>query len=386
MTSRTSDDGFGTCRRCGADLADDAAFCAECGAPTYAAAAPTEPRPRTTPARPWWMPVAIIVGGLAAIGGGAFLAVALGDRDPVATDPSLAPSTSAAASASATSSAGPSEEPTPSPSPTPAQAAVIPNRSIVGVATDALNLRQQPREDAAVLAELSPAYRLFTIGEPTDVGELRWYRVAVVADEGCFEGCHLIGYVATPLAADEDAWIDVVDIDCPASPMSAEALSALAAFEALHCYGRTELVVTGTVDTPCCSPPNPIEYSPAWLAAPNTPAFLRFAGSPGVVVAFRAHPDANLETPERGDVVRVTGHFEDPAATSCRASVADDVEDPVELPDPARLILDCRATFVWTDYEVTGFEDLGPCCGAAPPSARIASGSRSGRIVEEERS
>jgi hypothetical protein len=33
---------------------------------------------------------------------------------------------------------------------------------------------------------------------------------------------------------------------------------------------------------------------------------------------------------------------------------------------PARVVLDCRATFVWTDYEVTGHEDLGPCCGGLP--------------------
>jgi hypothetical protein len=30
------------------------------------------------------------------------------------------------------------------------------------------------------------------------------------------------------------------------------------------------------------------------------------------------------------------------------------------LPDPALVILTCLATFVWTDYEVTGHEDLAP--------------------------
>jgi hypothetical protein len=99
-------------------------------------------------------------------------------------------------------------------------------------------------------------------------------------------------------------------------------------------------------------------------------------GGPTFVVEFRADPGVGLEVPERGDVVRVTGHFEDPAATSCRAEVDEDASggEPVQLPEPARVILDCRATFVWTGYEVTGFEDLGPCCGSVPwgtPTGRV---------------
>jgi hypothetical protein len=89
------------------------------------------------------------------------------------------------------------------------------------------------------------------------------------------------------------------------------------------------------------------------------------------VVEFRADPESGLDVPERGDVVRVVGHFEDPAATSCRAEIDPEVsgDDPVQLPNAARVVLDCRATFVWTDYEVTGSEDLGPCCGTVPGSS-----------------
>jgi hypothetical protein len=51
--------------------------------------------------------------------------------------------------------------------------------------------------------------------------------------------------------------------------------------------------------------------------------------------------------------VRVTGHFEDPAATSCRATVDPAFEGEGHVPpDPALVILGCRATFAWTDYEV----------------------------------
>ena len=374
MTTRSTADGFTTCRRCGADLADGAAFCAECGAPAYAAPPPPVrgARDPTAAARPWWVPLAIILGGIAAIGGGALLAVALGDGNGVATDPSATPSTSAVASASAVPSAEPSEEPTPSPSPSIPEAPIIANRSIVEVVGGALNLREQPSESSSILAEMPPGRRLFTIGEPTDAGELSWYRVGVVSGPDCPEDCNLIGHVATPTAADEEPWITEVAIDCPSSPMTHGQLTALLPLEALHCFGRNDLMVTGTVDSPCCSPPSPIVLTPEWLAG-SAPAFLRAEGGTTFVVAFRADPEAGLEVPERGDVVRVTGHFEDPAATSCRAKVDEEASggEPVQLPNPARVILDCRATFVWTEYEVTGFEDLGPCCGWLSPATSL---------------
>ena len=352
MTTRPPAGGFQTCRRCGADLAAGAAFCPECGAPAHASAAAA--RGARAP-RPWWVPAAIILGGIAAIAGGALLAIALdnGDGDGTAAGPSAGATSSVAASASVAASESASAEPTPSP--TPAQAPVIANRSIVEVGDEPLNLREQPSDSASVLSELAPGLRLFTIGEPTDAGELRWYRVGVV-NRDCADDCSRIGHVATPIAADEEPWIAEVAIDCPSSPMTVEALVGLAALEALHCYGRTDIVVTGTIDTPASTPPVVIEYTPEWLAGP-APA--QFAG-PGGAIGFHAAPDSDLEVPERGDVVRVTGHFEDPAATSCRASPADGQEEPVEVPQPARVVLDCRATFVWTDYEVTGSEDLGP--------------------------
>jgi hypothetical protein len=356
-----------TCRRCGADLAEGAAFCAECGAPAYGTAAADRDVREPAARRPWWIPAAIVIGGIAAIGGGALLAIALGDGDGTAADPSATPAVSVAATASAATSEEPSIEPTPSPSPTPAQAPVIANRSIIEVGADPLNLRQQPNESASVLAELIPGRRLFVIGEPTQAGELRWYRVGMVSGPDCPDDCSLIGYVATPVAADEEAWIAEVSIDCPSSPMTHEQLTALLPLEALHCFGRNDLTITGTVDTPCCTPPSTITITPEWLAGP-APAFLRQDGPVTFVVEFRADPGVELEVPERGDVVRVIGHFEDPAATSCRAEVAEDAEGPVPLPDPARVVLDCRATFVWTGYEVTGFEDLGPCCGWGPGS------------------
>ena len=359
-----------TCAACGAPLTADASFCPECGASQRTYPAPPAPHAE---GRRWWIPVAIVGGGVAALLGGALLGGALmGDRDPdVAGASPSAVTTASAGVNSPTADPSGSEAPTPSPSPSePATAAVIPNRAIAEVATDTLNLRSAANEGSESLAMLEPGRRLLIIGEPSDGSDLRWYRVAPFDDvEGCEDGCGLIGFVATPVSGDEDAWLQAVEVTCPSSPMTAQQIGVLDPFEALHCYGRTEIEITGTLDLPIHGPIDPYRYSPGWLTRDSL-LFMRDAWW----ITYRPHPDAELEEPERGDVVRVTGHFEDPAATDCRATV-----DPEffggEIPDdfestiiPARVVLDCRAAFAWTDYEVIGFQDLGECCGGPLPS------------------
>jgi hypothetical protein len=294
----------------------------------------------------------IVAGGIAALGAGALLAIILrGSPDSVAGDPSP----TAGASASLAASASPSESAVPSATaePTPEPAAVVPNLGIAAVVTDAVNLRSQPNESASVIAEMGSDWRLFVIGEPTETGDMRWYRAAALANATCPEPCELIGYVATPVEAG-DPWIEEVGVDCPVSPMTLDDLAPLQPLERLHCYGRNEIVVTGTVADPTGGYEGPLAYSPEWLAHPIAIPFLSTPA--GAVLGWHPHPDAGLEPPEAGDVVRVTGHFEDPAATSCRVSVdpAFETEPPPELPDPALVVLTCRATFAWTDYEVVG--------------------------------
>jgi hypothetical protein len=356
------------CAACGAPLNPRVSFCPECGAAQRAYS--TAPPPRSARRR-WWIPAAIAAGGVAALLGGALLGGALmGDPDDAVGDAS--PSATAATPAGApTVAPGESEVPTPSPSASePATAAVIPNRAIAEVATDSLNLRAAADEGSEALGLLESGRRLFIIGEPSEASDLRWYRVAPFDDaEGCEEGCGLIGFVATPVSDEEEPWIRPVEVTCPSSPMTAEQIGVLDPLEALHCYGRNEIEITGTLDLPLHGPISPYRYSPGWLTQESL-LFLRDAWW----ITYRPHPDAGLESPERGDVVRVTGHFEDPAATDCRVTVDPDFFGG-EIPDefestivPARVVLDCRTAFAWTDYEVIGFQDLGECCGGPLPS------------------
>ncbi len=357
-----------TCASCGAQLTPRASYCPECGAAQPRTRVPMAPLPE---GRRWGVPVAIGLGAIAALLGGALIGVALmGSPDGTASDPS--PTATATASAD-TPTAGPSHTLDPSPSPSASEAtaaAPIPNRAVVEVATDGLTLRAAAADESESLLTLERGRRLFIIGEPSDGSELRWYRVAPFDDiEGCEGGCGLIGFVATPLSDDEEPWIERVEVSCPSSPTTAAEIGVLDPLEALHCYGRNEIEITGTLDLPIHGPISPFRYSPAWLTQGSL-LFMREAWW----ITYRPHPEADLEEPERGDVVRVTGHFEDPAAADCRVTVDPDFFGG-EIPDsfestviPARVVLDCRTAFAWTDYEVIGFEDLGECCGLPKPS------------------
>lgn len=312
--------------------------------------------PELTRSQPGWLlPVAIGGVALLALVAGVLLAIVLGGSDDDGTGQASSSPSAGPSQASAEASPSASIEPTPEPN------AIIPNRAIAEVMQGSADIHAQPGDASAVSFVLDTGRRVFVIGEPQEEGAQRWYRVAIVYDDSCEGNCEGIGWVATPVTGESS--VQEVEIECPESPMRDEDLRALQGLEQLHCYGRNEIVVTGTVDTPCCSYVGPYLFRPTWLAHPDVPAFLHAGGFGGF--GFRHDPAIELEVPERGDVVRVTGHFEDPAAVTCRQRINPDfTDDPVEPPDQAMAVLTCRATFVWTDYEVTGQEDLGPCCGS----------------------
>ena len=356
---RSANDGYLTCHRCGADLPDGATFCLDCGA-AQARRPAGDDRERRRSRK--WLVAGIAAGGLVAIVGGVLLALTLTGPDATGVgSPSDGAGSTASPGASADETPA-SQSPVPTTSPTPVPADVFANRAIIEVATDALNLRENPNDSARVLAELRNGERLFVIGEPREADDLLWYRVAPAGVPQCGDGCGdtVIGFVATPVA-DADGWLASIELDCPSSPMTADDLATLAPLEMLSCYGRSDIVVSGPLDyVDVAFDGGPIDYSPFWLASPFSPASLDLQS--GMALAFRPHPESGLdEVPLRGAMLRVTGHFEDPEAASCKASVNEDWWDavgqspqPVALPNPASLILDCRARLVWTDSEVIG--------------------------------
>lgn len=129
------------------------------------------------------------------------------------------------------------------------------------------------------------------------------------------------------------------------------------------CYGHTpitveaEVVGVGAID---CAPIEPawmgcsawVALQPITAAAATTGIVLaRTSGPPGLLQLFAAiHPETALEADQiMGRPLRITGHFDDPAAETCHQT--EPVFDEVTLPPPDTS--GCRNLFV-----LTGFEQL----------------------------
>jgi hypothetical protein len=300
----------------------------------------------------------MILGAVAALGFGAMLALVLsgdGNEDVALLDASPAVTTpEASASPSASGSPMPRDAtPGPSLTPEPTSGPANANLSIVEVRTDALNLRSQPGTDAPVIGTLNTGARLFTIGRPEDAGGERWYRVAVVA--GPYSECEGtycpsdIGWVAFGLSDADEAFLASTSVDCPSSPMSAEALAQLHPLERLSCYGGDAIVVTGTVDYCYCDGPLVVEYEPLWLAMPVS-QFL-FHGTAELWHRFEEDV-SGPEGLEPGDIVEVTVAMEHEDAPNCTVSA------PVGggAPTQAQVVLGCRTQLVAENLLVTGHD------------------------------
>jgi hypothetical protein len=114
------------------------------------------------------------------------------------------------------------------------------------------------------------------------------------------------------------------------------------------CYGSARLTFDATWlgggEADCPTAPEP-----AWLACSSyslqAPGDTRKVGPPQLLVAI--HPSANLSIPsEPFAQVRVTGHFDDPAAQTCRETQLGDAET---LAPAADTIARCRRVFVVTE-------------------------------------
>ena len=116
------------------------------------------------------------------------------------------------------------------------------------------------------------------------------------------------------------------------------------------CYGDAPLTFDATWlgggEADCPTAPEP-----AWLACSSfsmrAPGDTRKVGGPDLFVAI--HPSASLSIPNQPYAqVRVTGHFDDPAAQTCRETQLGDAET---LAPAADTIERCRRVFVVTEAE-----------------------------------
>lgn len=134
--------------------------------------------------------------------------------------------------------------------------------------------------------------------------------------------------------------------DCVNPPV--DITSLLAAADPVACYGNAPItldaeVIAGIADCP-------IVVEPTWLSCPQTFLMLvgetRSIGAPMLSVAVDPASAVSVGAPNTN--VRVTGHFDDPAARTCR-----ETERPPQAggtPEPAEMTIEnCRRILVVTE-------------------------------------
>lgn len=307
--------------------------------------------------------IAVLVGTVILAGTAvALLAVTLLGRPegPTAgTDQSLTPSASAMSTPSATATSTPlaTAEPTPDPA-----TDALASGTIAVVTVNDLNVRDRPAPDGRSYGHMSAGTRVFVVQGPEQAGGYGWYQVATV-DWGnesapCGEGCPRSGWVAGTTGAHE-TWLSPEELRCPSEP-KLKAFARLNPFERLACYGDQPLTLQGAIWQPCCGYVGAMVYEPNWLSWPSGPPSLSYTETLSYSgVQLRFDPDARLEEPDYADIVRVTGHMDDPAAATCTVRVDESAlyQDPTLTADPEELAyapIGCRTQFVVDSIEILG--------------------------------
>jgi len=273
---------------------------------------------------------------------------------------------SESATASATASAKPSASPSPSPAPTPVVAVpdgILPPGSKVTVMVDGLRVRNLPSTSAPVLKTLAMGDSI-TISHnillplPVVVDGVPWYAIPLssepftgwVAAEG--GGSEFLA-LAEP-ATCEDLW---------PGPVTLQKLLAADSWHRLACLGDASVTVTGVYVYSCQGGAGP-GGEPFWLFAdwcqtqvltPQEGAKNRPTSGLSTVTA----PSLNGLFENFGTIARVTGHFDDPASTSCVIKGGFEPDNGLTAQTGAMALL-CREQFVVTRIEVIGTMQLPP--------------------------
>jgi len=204
--------------------------------------------------------------------------------------------------------------------------------SAVRTVTEGLRVRNEPGVTATSI-KLQPLLRakalLFVVAGPVAADGYDWYQVMP------FDGIAPSGWVAAA-AKDGTPWLARASLACPEPPLDAQAILDLSSLGGLVCYGNREIQLVGHVTCEIADVDR-VFSGPEWLGSGHY-CRLDLGGE------TREFFDGGIEglgLPTRGRA-RVTGHFDDPAASSCTWAV----EPPA--PDPATVVVSCRAMFVAT--------------------------------------
>lgn len=244
----------------------------------------------------------------------------------------------------------------------------------VRVVVDGLNLRERPSTSAKRLWTM-PRNVVMGVGSfpPVDADGFTWYfGVALRSLDG----------ELPPLPEDPHAVIDpiggwfavmkgstrYVEPLAPRCPSAGEepaqewpgvdlrTLAVMLGAERLACFGDATITFEGTYGCRGCTPEFFGNFEPAWLANPNIVHLVREVGSGthGFGMLLRFPPDG-AGPPGDGSMIRVRGHLDDRAASTCEIAIDEPWGDIVPAPAPPSFArLWCRQMFVVEGYDVIG--------------------------------
>ncbi len=300
-----------------------------------------------------WAPIAAVGAVLLAAGVvGAALGTGLINLGPAAeADPTPTPSPTAAPG-----SPEPSAPASPDASDAPPTLAyepppgVLPPGAVV-VVNEPTELREGAADDATVVTEIEVGRRM-TIYGPLMVDGRRWYTLASTD-----ENDPAYGYVALDPTGDQ---VSVEPVTCPTGEPGIGTLAPLSGWERLACHSDREIVLEGH-EVVGFGGFRPGTYAPEWLNGFLGAFAIADPADPSKYMFVRVAPDGpDVTRPqpagEMGSaLLRVTGHFNDDASTSC--TVTDLPTNPANNADTADLEpiaaeLSCRGEFVVTAFEV----------------------------------
>lgn len=326
--------------------------------------------------------LALIAGAVLSACGGA------AQPSPSLLAPASSTTATTAVSPNATLSPTATDEPA-SPTPSPAQvgepsvlghpAGLLAPGSVARVTADGLRVRRGPpgtpehsdvtytlNSGDEVLVSWSP---LAYISPAESVDGRGWYDVQV-------GGAALDGGASGWVAAGDGGleYLEHVAVSCPSehnlenlvySPFTDGDLERIATpWERLACNGDQPLEVTGVFEYICSEGGvYPYRFDPH-LAAPQWCSALMidaidpggsFRHSQGLVVRFPAFAPSDLA---RGDLLRVQGHFDDPASSTCSAQTEPGFAG--RAIDTQFLELFCREQFVPDEWELIDHRELAP--------------------------
>jgi hypothetical protein len=238
---------------------------------------------------------------------------------------------------------------------------LIPPGSVVRVVTDGLRMREEPSTESTLIADL-PVDELLVVGfapqrsdwGPENASGFSWYPVIRTGTTQLpplperLPATDELGWVA---AGDEtEAYIQLVEPRCPARPADLPTIEAMQPWEQLACFGGEQITLEGTYGCSGCGGLFPGTFEPAWLAPPMNLDLLSTDTATRLGPFALRFPPGGVAAPPAGQIVRVVGHFDDPAAVSCTVSPG----EPPGPVDPGAAVLYCREQFVVETIEILG--------------------------------